>query len=102
MQEGSVPTISNIQVNQTGELDIQKDSGIGFFGTISNEMKKSGNGGFESAGKAGVKNLHLDQVTVNNQSVTVNNDPKSLVERRIVGSAGWIVGWNSGSDKWNP
>ena len=80
MQEGSVPTISNIQVNQTGELDIQKDSGIGFFGTISNEMKKSGNGGFESAGKAGVKNLHLDQVTVNNQSVTVNNDPKSLVE----------------------
>lgn len=43
-------------------------------------MKKSGNGGFESAGKAGVKNLHLDQVTVNNQSVTVNNDPKSLVE----------------------
>ena len=58
MQEGSVPTISNIQVNQTGELDIQKDSGIGFFGTISNEMKKSGNGGFESAGKAGVKNLH--------------------------------------------
>ena len=24
MQEGSVPTISNIQVNQTGELDIQK------------------------------------------------------------------------------
>ena len=44
------------------------------------EMKKSGNGGFESAGKAGVKNLHLDQVTVNNQSVTVNNDPKSLVE----------------------
>lgn len=42
MQEGSVPTISNIQVNQTGELDIQKDSGIGFFGTISNEMKKVG------------------------------------------------------------
>ena len=56
-----MPTISNIQVNQTGELDIQKDSGIGFFGTISNEMKKSGNGGFESAGKAGVKSLHLDQ-----------------------------------------
>lgn len=80
MQVDIVPTISNVYVNQTGELDFKKDSGIGFFGTISNELKKSGNGGFESAGKAGVKNLHLDQVTVNNQSATVNNDPDSLVE----------------------
>lgn len=91
MQANVSPTISNIQVNQTGELDIQKDSGIGFFGTISNELKKSGNGGFESAGKAGVKNLHLDQVTVNNQSATVNNDPDSLVEG-LLGVLGGLLG----------
>lgn len=80
MVEGNVPTISNIHVNQEGKLDFQKDSGIGFFGTISNELKKSGDAGFESAGKAGVKNLHLDQVTVNNSSTEVDNNPDSLVE----------------------
>lgn len=91
MQANVSPTISNIQVNQTGELDIQKDSGIGFFGTISNELKKSGDGGFESAGKVGVKKLHLDQVTVNNQSVKVNNDPDSLVEG-LLGVLGGLLG----------
>ena len=50
-----MPTISNIQVNQTGELDIQKDSGIGFFGTISNEMKKRWEWWFRVCGEGGSK-----------------------------------------------
>lgn len=80
MVQGNVPTISNIHVYQTGKLDFQKDSGVGFFGTISNEQKKGSDGSFESAGRAGVKNLHLNQVTVNNESTEVDDNADSLVE----------------------
>ncbi len=88
MQAGSVPTIKNIHVEQTGLLDLKNTSGIGFFGTISNKLNEDSLG---SAGTAVVKNVHLEQVSVNNQSTEVDNNVDSLIEG-VLGLLGGLVG----------
>lgn len=77
MQAGSIPTINNIHVEQTGKLNMETTSGIGFFGTISNKLDESTLG---SAGMAVVKNIHLEQVSVNNKSTEVEDNVTSLVD----------------------
>lgn len=86
MVENNSPTISNISVNTTGELDPSKTIGIGFFGTISSGYDNS----FMST-KSEVKNLKLDNVTVNNGYTSINNKPDTLVEGLLDG-LGWLLG----------
>lgn len=88
MMEGNVPTISNITVNQTGKLDLEKDSGIGFFGTIANQTDMNT---FKSAGSVVVKNLKLNQVIVDNQSTEIDKTPDSLIEG-VTGLLGGLLG----------
>ncbi len=81
MQEGAVPTIQNIHVRKQGALDLEKDSGVGFFGTISNQYISDASGTeFHSKGTAVVKNLHLSQVVIDNGFTKVDKMPGSLVE----------------------
>ena len=80
MVENNSPTISNISVNTTGELDPSKTIGIGFFGTISSGYDNN----FMSI-ESEVKNLKLDNVTVNNGYTSINNNPDSLVEGLLDG-----------------
>ena len=86
MMENNSPTISNISVNTTGELDPSKTIGIGFFGTISSGYDNN----FMSI-ESEVKNLKLDNVTVNNGYTSINNNPDSLVEGLLDG-LGWLLG----------
>ena len=88
MQADVPPTIKNIHVEQTGKLNMETTSGIGFFGTISNKLDENTLG---SAGTAVVKNMHLEEVSVTNKSTEVDNNVDSLVEG-VLGLLGGLVG----------
>ena len=88
MQQDAVPTIRNVKVEQSGLLNMKTTSGIGFFGTISNKLDENTLG---SAGTAVVKNIHLEQVDVNNMSTEVDNNIDSLVEG-LLGLLGEVLG----------
>ncbi len=87
MQANVSPTIKNIHVEQTGKLDLETTSGIGFFGTISNKLDESTLG---SAGTAVVKNIHLKQVSVDNQSMEIEENIGSIVEG-LLGLVGGLL-----------
>ena len=82
------PTITNIHVEQTGMLNMETTSGIGFFGTISNKLDENTLG---SAGTAVVKNIHLEQVSVDNKSTEVDANVDSLIEW-VLGLLGGLLG----------
>ena len=88
MQPNVSPTIKNVHVEQTGKLNMETTSGIGFFGTISNKLDENTLG---SAGTAVVKNIHLEQVSVDNQSTEVDNNIDSLIEG-VLSLLGGLVG----------
>lgn len=60
------PVISNVNVNQTEEMDGSKYIGIGFFGTITNEIDV-GNIGV-SKGTVTVSNIELRNISVKNNT----------------------------------
>lgn len=86
MQPGVNPTISNIEVVQNGDLDMEKNMGIGFFGTIACERADY----VRSAGLVSVSNLTLDTVHVQNNSTKIK-DNTSLIEG-LVGLLGDLLG----------
>ena len=77
MQPNISPTIKNIHVVQSGALNMETTSGIGFFGTITNKLNEDTLG---SAGTTVVRNIHLENVSVNNTSTTVEENIGSIVE----------------------
>ena len=77
MVANSRPTIKNIHVEQSGPLNMKTTSGIGFFGTITNTMDEATLG---SAGTTVVRNIHLENVSVNNTSTTVVEVSQSLID----------------------
>lgn len=85
MEPGVVPTIRNVTVNKTGDLDVEHDYGIGFFGSLRSdtvEGKKEPN--TESSDKFDVtsvvvKDLRIDAINVNNQSSKVAPHSESLI-----------------------
>lgn len=85
MVEGAVPTIRNVTVNKTGDLDVEHDYGIGFFGSLRSdtvERKKEPN--TESSDKFDVtsvvvKDLRIETINVNNQSSKVAPHSESLI-----------------------
>lgn len=81
-------TISNITVTQSGALDISKYIGIGFFGTISNQLSEENIG--LSAGTVSVKNLNLETVTVDNNSKEV--DQSQTVVDNLATVLGTVLG----------
>lgn len=60
------PVISNVNVNQTEDMDGSKYIGIGFFGTVTNEVNVNNIG--VSAGTVTVSNLELHNVDVKNNT----------------------------------
>lgn len=91
MQEGTKPTIRNITVVQDEALKVNENIGIGFFGTITNKTSDDDIG--LSGGKATVKNIILDTVSVENKTTEVNKDT-SLIDGlvKIVGGLLGVVG----------
>ena len=82
------PVISNITVNQTGEMDGTKYIGIGFFATVTNEVNVADIG--VSAGTVTVSNIELNNVSVQNNSNTHKNT-QTLISG-LTSSLGWLVG----------
>ena len=82
------PVISNVNVNQTEEMDGSKYIGIGFFGTVTNEVnvKKIG----VSAGTVSVSNLELQNVNVQNNTNTHKNT--QTIISGLTSGLGWLVG----------
>lgn len=83
----SKPVISNINVHQTEAIDTTKQAGVGFFGSI---MSTSENQIGVSDGQVLVKNLKLQNVTVQNQADKIK-DNTGLINR-LLGIIGNIVG----------
>lgn len=69
MQENDQVTLSNIEVTQNEPLNTAETIGIGFFGTISNKADDKNIG--LSGGTACVKNIKLKNITVTNNTETV-------------------------------
>ncbi|NMN01157.1 Cell surface protein with gram positive anchor domain [Bifidobacterium sp. DSM 109958] len=83
------PVVSNVRVHQTGQLDVSKYTGIGFFGTVSNKL--DANDPLRGAvTPAYVSNIELDVVSVTNESTEVRVD-QTLVSA-LVGGLGLVVG----------
>lgn len=70
------PVISNVNVNQTEAMDGSKYIGIGFFGTITNEVNVNNIG--VSAGTVTVSNLELHNVDVKNNT-NKHKDTQTLI-----------------------
>lgn len=82
------PVISNVNVNQTEEMDGSKYIGIGFFGTITNEVNVNNIG--VSAGTVSVSNLELQNVNVQNNTNTHKNT--QTIISGLTSGLGWLVG----------
>ncbi|WP_050797665.1 Cna B-type domain-containing protein [Collinsella tanakaei] len=83
------PVISNVKVVQSGaKLDVSKNTGIGFFGTISNKL--DGKNPFAAPTKATASNITLEKVTVENHATEVLVD-QSLISGLLKG-LGTVVG----------
>lgn len=82
------PVISNVNVNQTEEMDGSKYIGIGFFGTITNEVNVNNIG--VSAGTVSVSNLELQNVNVQNNTNKHKNT--QTIISGFTSGLGWLVG----------
>ncbi len=82
------PVISNINVNQTDDMDSTKYMGIGFFGTITNEINVNNVG--VSAGTVKVSNIELKNVDVKNNTNKHKNTETLL--NALTSGLGWLVG----------
>ena len=87
--DGAKATISNIHVYQTGELDTSTTRGIGFFGSISSQRDENDIG--ISKGTTIVEGIHLQNITVRNESTKVKPVDMSLVEG-LLGIVGGVLG----------
>ncbi|WP_081886602.1 LPXTG cell wall anchor domain-containing protein [Bifidobacterium reuteri] len=73
------PVIAHVVVNQPeGNLDVDKQQGIGFFASITSTSSITNNGnnkgGVQSLGTVTVANLKLDDVTVSNNATVAHVD----------------------------
>lgn len=82
------PVISNVNVNQTEAMDGSKYIGIGFFGTITNEVNVNNIG--VSAGTVSVSNLELKNVNVQNNTNKHKNT--QTIISGLTSGLGWLVG----------
>ncbi len=82
------PAISNIKVEQTGEMNIDLYTGVGFFATITNEVNAADIG--VSKGTVHVENIELRDIAVSNSSTKAKNT-QTLVSG-LTSGLGWLVG----------
>lgn len=82
------PVLSNVNVIQTGSLDVGKQMGVGFFATLSDEASDNDVG--LSKGLVKVSNLRFNNIKVDNQSATTKYD-QTLVNG-LVSSLGQLLG----------
>lgn len=76
MKAGEAPTIRNVTVNKTGELDVEHDYGIGFFGSLRSGMDEK----TFLPKKTVVKNLSIDGISVTNSSNKIAPHADSLID----------------------
>ncbi|NEG56032.1 LPXTG cell wall anchor domain-containing protein [Bifidobacterium sp. SMA15] len=93
------PVISNVTVRQTGKINHQKQSGVGFFATVSSPTGIAADGSkLTSAGATTVDNLRLEHVDVSN-TATETEDTATLVGvlfkvlSGLLSGIGGIVDW---------
>ena len=76
------PVLSNVNVIQTGSLDVGKQMGVGFFDTLSDEASDNDVGLSKDLVK--VSNLRFNNIKVDNQSTTTKYD-QTLVNGLVSG-----------------
>lgn len=91
------PEISNVHVIQTGEMDTDKQSGIGFFASLYSRSSFTETTLGDSVGTARVSGLILADITVDNQSTKTQSvdslvDAVSQILGGLLGFAGGILG----------
>ena len=91
------PEISNVRVIQTGKMDTDKQSGIGFFASLYSRSSFTERTLGDSVGTARVSGLILSDIAVDNQSTETQSvdslvDAVSQILGGLLGVAGDIVG----------
>ncbi len=83
------PVISNVNVNQTADINANERMGIGFFATLTNEVNVSGAAIGQSASTVRVAGLVLNQVTVANTTSAPGSESTTLINGllKLVGGA---------------
>lgn len=82
------PVISNVYVNNSSPIEVNKFIGIGFFATITNEVNTANIG--VSSGTVHVENLELSQVEVHNTATTAEST--QTIISGLTSGLGWLVG----------
>ena len=82
------PVISNVYVNNSNPIEVNKFIGIGFFATVTNEVNTADIG--ISSGTVHVENLELSQVAVHNTATTAKSTQTIL--GGLTTGVGWLVG----------
>ena len=77
MEANKIPKIQNIHIEQSGPLNMETTSGIGFFGTITNIMDENT---LVQRERQLLKISIWKNVSVNNTSTTVEENVGSLIE----------------------
>lgn len=79
MDENQKVTISNINIYQENEIDLEKQSGVGFFGSIMSESKNTIG---VSDNSVLVKNIQLDKISVTNNAALIK-DKTGLIQNLL-------------------
>ena len=82
------PVISNVYVNNSNPIEVNKFIGVGFFATVTNEVNTADIG--ISSGTVHVENLELSQVAVHNTATTAKSTQTIL--GGLATGVGWLVG----------
>ena len=82
------PVISNVTVSNTGQIEVDKYIGVGFFATITNEINTANIG--VSGGMVHVENLELQNVSVSNTATSAKST--QTIISGLTSSLGWLVG----------
>ncbi len=90
MQENVPVTISNVVVQQGDEINIQKTTGVGFFGTIAGQQDDGLVG--TSTNATVVKDINLKTVQVNSTATTTKDVNQSLIGALLEGVGGLVGG----------
>jgi hypothetical protein len=82
------PVISNVYVNNSAPIEVDKFIGVGFFATVTNEINTADIG--VSGGTVHVENIELNQVQVSNSATTAKST--QTIISALTSGLGWLVG----------
>lgn len=89
IQATGQPSISGVDVSQLGSFDTEEFVGVGFFGTISDDLSTAAIG--TSGDQARVENIKLDSPKVSNESTMDDLNATDFSDMNLIEFVGWLL-----------